>query len=166
MGPGSTGRHIAWTITCSALLLLFAPSASAQTVNISGLSDVTLPALRPSLEVRNAQSICAYSDALGNGYMISAQGSGSGGAFVLTATGGADLPFGVEWSDQPGDSTGTALSPGLALSFQSSGATDQTCSSGPAETASLIVTIASQDLYAASAGVSYSGTLSLTIAPQ
>ena len=153
------GTAMVLALACSSL-------AAAQTVNLSGLSDLTLANLDPLQDHARAQGICVYSDAPGNGYMIAASGSGSGGGFVLDGGGSNQLAYSVEWSDRPGATSGTALSPGLALAFQSSGATEETCATGGPVSASLILRLSRLDLSAARASVTYSGTLSLTISPQ
>lgn len=147
-------------------LLLAAPPLAAQSVNISGLSDVSFGALRPVTDARRAQSLCVFSDLPGRGYLVTATGSGAGGAFVLDGGGGAGLPFAVEWADQPSVDQGMPLNPGQPLGGQTSTATDATCGSGPARTASLVVVIARADLAAARSATNYSGTLTLVIAPQ
>lgn len=145
---------------------LAAPPLAAQSVNISGLSDVTFGALRPVADARRAQSLCVFSDLPGRGYIVTAAGSGVGGAFVLDGGGGQGLPFAVEWADQPSVDQGMPLNPGQPLGGQTSTATDATCGSGPALTASLVVVIAGVDLAVARSATNYSGTLTLTIAPQ
>lgn len=138
----------------------------AQSVNISGLSDVSLTGLRPLEDARRAQPICVFSDTPGRTYLVTAQGSGQGGSFVLDGNGTGDLPFSVEWSDSPAVTSGMPLSPGQPLGGQASSALDATCSTGPTRSASLIVVITRADLTSARSGVNYRGTLTLTVAPQ
>jgi hypothetical protein len=95
---------------------------------------------------------------------VQATGSGSGGAFTL-ASGSASLAYEVQWSQVSGQTSGTQLSPNVALTGQVSSATQPSCNSGPSTSASLIVILRSAQLSAAAAG-SYSGTLTLLVAPE
>jgi hypothetical protein len=78
------------------------------------------------------------------------------------------LPFDVQWSDTPAQTSGSQLLPNRPLTGQHSssggGAADD-CSSGPATTASLIIILRSSALGAASSGT-YTGTLNLLVAPE
>jgi hypothetical protein len=164
---GSAGYAVLAVRPLAALLAstLIATPLAAQEVSISGLSDVNFGALRPTSEARRAQSVCVFSNLPARGYMVMAQGSGSGGAYVLDAGSARELPFTVEWSDRPDVDSGIPLVPGQPLGGLASTATDATCGSGPARTASLVVVLRAADLAAARAAA-YSGTLTLTIAPQ
>jgi hypothetical protein len=164
---GSAGRaaQAAWPLTALLAAFLSVAPLAAQEVNISGLSDVNFGALRPTGEARRAQSVCVFSNLPARGYMVTAQGSGAGGAFVLDAGGAGELRYGVEWSDRPGVDSGMPLQPGQALGGQTSTATDATCSSGPVRSASLVIVLRAADLAGARAAA-FSGTLTLTIAPQ
>jgi hypothetical protein len=164
-GPSVRSGKAAWPLALFSASLLATTPLAAQEVNISGLSDVNFGALRPTAEARRAQSVCVFSNLPAHGYMVMAQGSGAGGAFVLDAAGAGELPFAVEWSDRPDIDSGMPLTPGQALGGQTSTATDATCGSGPARSASLVIVLRAADLAAARAAA-FSGTLTLTIAPQ
>jgi hypothetical protein len=164
-GPSRGAVQAAWPLAALCAVTMFASPLAAQEVNISGLSDVNFGTLRPVGEARRAQSLCVFSNLPTRGYMVAAQGSGAGGAFVLDAGSAGELPFSVEWSDQPGVESGTALTPGQPLGGQTSTATDATCGSGPARSASLVIVLRATDLASARAAA-FSGTLTLTIAPQ
>lgn len=130
-------------------------------VRLTGLSDVnfgTITALEFDASV--AQSVCLYSRT--GRYGISAVGSGSSGSFSLSG-GTTTLPYTVEWSQSAGGQSGTALQPNTALTGLLAAATHQTCQSGPAASASLIIRLRGADLSAARMG-SYSGTLTLIVA--
>ncbi len=144
----------------------FISELDAQSVNIYGLRDVTLNNIRTQLGVRDAQSLCVFSDIVGNGYSVTAQGSGNNGAFSLASSSSSELLYSIEWNDQPGQTSGAELSIGVPLGLQSTSANQSACASGTLQSASLILVISPSDLSAASSGVNYSGTLSLTIAPQ
>lgn len=133
-------------------------------VQISGLSDVAFGTVDPTIPASSAQNLCVWSNTSGRGYTITAAGSGPGSAFALS-DGTNSLPYAVEWSASAGQSSGSALAAGAPLSGLSSAATNPSCSSGPAASASLIVKMTAADLQAAVAS-SYTGTLTLVVAPQ
>lgn len=133
-------------------------------VQISGLSDVAFGTVDPTVAASNAQNVCVWSNTSGRGYTVTGTGSGTGSAFTLT-DGSNDLAYAVEWADSSGQASGTALTPAAALAGLSSAAVNPTCSAGPASSASLIVRMTATDLQAAVAG-SYTGTLTLVVAPQ
>jgi len=148
-------------------LIAFAPpsSSAAQSVRISGLSDVNLgPIVNLESDSRRSENVCVYSEGTGGAYGISASGSGPGSAFALTS-GSGTLPFEVEWSSSSGQSTGTPLTPGVLLTGQSSTAINESCAPGPPASASLTILFRAADLSQAREG-NYSGSLSLLIAPE
>ena len=134
-------------------------------VQLSGLTDVAFTNQDPSVAALNAQNMCVWSNTGTRGYNIDASGSGSAGAFML-ANGGLTVPYSVEWAATSGASSGTALTPGTALTGLTSTATNASCSSGPASTASLIVRISSANLQTMQAATSYTGSLTLVVAPE
>jgi spore coat protein U-like protein len=133
-------------------------------VQISGLSDIAFGTVDPAVAAASAEDVCVWSNTSGKGYTVTATGSGASNAFSLS-DGTNSLNYAVEWAGSAGQSTGTALVSGTALGGLSSTATNPTCSSGPAASASLIVKMAAADLQAAAAS-SYTGTLTLVVAPQ
>lgn len=146
-----------------------APAAAGDTVRISGLSDVAFGSISNfSGDSVQSQSLCLYSKSPpADHYRITAAGSGPGGAFLLSS-GSATLPFDVQWSDSAGQSSGSQLLPNQPLTGQQSSAgagSADDCSSGPGTTASLIIILRSASLSTAASG-SYSGTLSLLVAPE
>ena len=160
--------HGARTAALAALaaLAVGAP-CSAASVQITGLTDVAFTGLDPLVDATRAQNVCVFSNTLLHGYNVTARGSGAASAFTLSAGGSVPtLPYTVQWSQSSGSSAGTALAVGTPLTGQKSTATSTTCHSGPSTSASLIVILHTADLQAALAGVSYTGTLSLTIAPE
>ena len=150
----------------SLVLLVCGRAEAAATGQINKLSDVAFTALNPLVAATNSQSLCVYSSGTGKGYSITATGSGAGGAFQLSAGSGLLLSYGVQWSSSSGAASGTSMSAGVALTGQTSTATIAGCTLGAATTASLIVAIAPADLQSATTGVSYSGMLTLLLAPQ
>lgn len=134
-------------------------------VQISGLTDVSFANQDPTVPAADAQNVCVWSNGSTKGYNVTATGSGTGSAFTL-ANGALTVPYSVEWSGTAGQSSGTALTSGSALRGLTSTATDATCASGPSDTASLIVKIATPDLQSMQASTNYTGTLTLVVAPE
>lgn len=149
------------------LLSLVPTCANAATnVRITGLSNVAFGTIANfTSNLSSSQSICIYSNAKTpkDPYQVTARGSGSGGAFTL-ASGSNTLAYQVQWSDTSGQTTGTALTTGVALTNQTTNAAASGCTTGPITTASLIIILPSTEVQAAGAG-SYTGTLTLVIAP-
>lgn len=133
-------------------------------VQISGLTDVVFGTVDPTVAASRAEDVCVWSNSSGKGYTVSASGDGSSNAFTLS-DGTNTLPYSVEWAGSSGQSSGTALVSGTALGGLTSTATSPTCSAGPSATASLIVKMTAASLQAAAAS-SYTGTLTLVVAPQ
>ena len=134
-------------------------------VRISGLSDVTLANVDPAVDASDTQDVCVWSNTSTKGYNVTATGSGAANAFTLAA-GASTVPYSVEWSGTSGQTSGTGLTTGGALTGLTSTATNATCSSGPLASASLIVKIASADLQSMQAATNYTGTLTLVVAPE
>jgi hypothetical protein len=109
--------------------------------------------------------VCVYSNTSTKGYNVTATGSGSASAFTLS-NGAATVPYSVEWAGSSGQSSGTGLTSGTALTGLSSTATNPTCSAGPTSTASLVVKITSTNLQGMQAATTYTGTLTLVVAPE
>jgi hypothetical protein len=96
---------------------------------------------------------------------VTATGSGASGAFTL-ANGATTVAYSVEWSGSSGAASGSALAAGTALTGLATTATNPTCSAGPASSASLIVNLSATDLQSMQAATSYTGTLTLVVAPE
>ena len=153
---------VAWV----ALTVLAAPaSAVSNNVRITGLTDVAFGSISSfsTDSVRN-EDICVYSNTSLSNYQITATGSGVGQSFALLS-GSNNLTYEVQWNASPGQTSGTSLTAGVPLTTQHSNATQQTCNSGPTSSASLIVIIRASAVASAKAG-SYTGTLSLLVAPE
>ncbi len=151
------------------LAFLAAPVTAGDQVRVSALSDVAFGTISSftSDSVRS-QSLCLYAKSSPNNYYrITGSGSGAGGAFLLSS-GTGTLPYDVQWADSPGQTTGAQLVANQPLTTQHSsvGSGDPgDCSKGPATSASLIIVVRSAALAAASSGT-YSGTLTLLVAPE
>lgn len=133
---------------------------------ITGLSDISFTNVDPTATATNAQNLCVWSNTSTKGYNITATGSGTAGAFTLGSGTLPAVPYSVQWSQSSGQSSGTALTRGTALSGLVSTATRPTCNSGPASTASLVVSIADTALQNMTSSTNYTGTLTLVVAPE
>lgn len=134
-------------------------------VQLSGLSDVAFLNQDPTTVASNAQNVCVWSNTATKGYNITASGSGASGAFTL-ANASLTVPFTVEWAGSAGQSSGTALVTGAALTGLTSTSTNPTCSAGASSSASLVVKIAAPDLQSMQGATTYTGTLTLVVAPE
>lgn len=144
-------------------LFLASPAlAASNNVRITNISDIAFGSLANlSADAVQSESLCVYANTATSGYNVRAIGSGAGGAFALSS-GSDTLPFDVQWSATAGQSSGVQLTPAVPLSGQISSATQQTCNSGPATSASLVVILRTAALSSAAAG-SYNGSLTLVI---
>lgn len=155
---GTLGATSSGSVTINATI--------ASRVQISGLSDVTFNAVDPSIAASSAQNVCVWSNTSTRGYQITASGNGTGSAFTLASGVLPVVPYSVEWAGSSGQASGSALSSGTPLTGLTSTATNPTCASGATSSASLIVKMASADLQTMQAGPTYTGTLTLLVAPQ
>ena len=135
-------------------------------VRISGLTDVTFSNVDPSVAAIDAQSVCVWSNTSTRGYSITATGSGAASAFTLSSGALPVVPYTVAWAPTSGQTTGTGLTAGAALTGQTSTAINADCSAGPSASASLVVSVGSSTLQSMTAGVTYNGTLTLVVAPE
>jgi hypothetical protein len=153
---------------CGGLALLVAASpahSASNKVRITNLSDLAFGTVANlGVDAVRNESVCLYSDTSSNGYNVTALGTGPGGAFQLSS-GSAAMAYEVQWSSASGQSSGTQLNPNVPLTGQVSAATHQTCSNGPATTASLVILLRSAALSSATAGT-YNGTLTLLVGPE
>ena len=138
---------------------------TALRARLTALSDVTLTAVDPGVNLNNAQNVCAWTNS-GTGYTITATGSGAANAFLISPTGGAapsTVPYAVQWNQTSGQTSGTALTTGTASSTFTNNATNTTCGGGTS--ASLVLNLLSTDLLTMTAGTAYTGTLTLLMTP-
>lgn len=134
-------------------------------VQLSGLTDVSFANQDPATAAANAQNVCVWSNTSTKGYNVTASGSGTASALTL-ANGALTVPYTVEWAQTSGQVSGTPLATGAALTGQKSTATNALCASGPSSTASLIVKMSTASLQSMQAATTYSGTLTLVVAPE
>jgi hypothetical protein len=148
-----------------ALVLVAQPALAQDKARITALTDLAFGTITNlASDAVRTENICVYSSSALNNYRVTGTGSGSGNAFSLTS-GSNSLSYEVQWSQLSGQSSGTQLTAGTALTGQHSTASQQSCNAGPATSASLIVILRAAALQSALSG-SYSGTLSLVIAPE
>ena len=152
LGATSTGNI---TITASV------PSRA----RITGLTDVSFLNQDPGTAASDAQDVCVWSNTATKGYTVTATGDGGANAFTLT-NGSGTVAYSVEWNASSGQTSGTALTTGVASAGLVSTATHQTCTSGPSSSASLIVGIDTTELGTMDAGSNYTGVLTLVVTPQ
>lgn len=134
-------------------------------VQLTGLTDVNFANQDPASNASNSQNLCVWSNTSTKGYNVTASGSGAANAFTL-ANGALTVPYSVEWAGSSNQSSGSALTSGTALTGLTSTATNATCSSGSTSSASLIVRISSANLQNMQAATTYTGTLTLVVAPE
>ena len=148
-----------------ALLVLLAPAAAqAQQVRVNKLVNVAFGTIANfTTDQTIAQNICVFTTPLGTRYEVAATGNGTGGAFTL-ASGANTLAYEVQWAATSGQTTGTTLNPGVALTFQTTAATITGCTSGPTTSASLITILRTAAIGSARSG-SYTGVLTLLLRP-
>jgi hypothetical protein len=136
--------------------------AASNKVRITNLVDVSFGTVANlGADAIQSQSVCVYADTNTNGYNITGIGTGTGGSFQLSS-GAASMSFDVLWNSSAGQTSGTQLAPNVPLNGQVSAATHQTCSIGPASSASLVVVVRAAALSSAAAG-SYNGSLTLLV---
>lgn len=135
-------------------------------VRISGLQDINFANVDPASAATRAQDVCVWSNTSTRGYNILATGSGAGSAFTLSSGTLPPVSYTVQWEDSAGQASGSALTAGTALTGLTSVATSTNCSGGPSASASLVVAIGSADLETMIANTSYTGTLTLVVAPE
>ncbi|HJQ57418.1 MAG TPA: hypothetical protein VJ890_10950 [Vineibacter sp.] len=166
--PAALVNHV-WrgrTGLAAALCIGFcAGTAHGQQARITKLTDVAFGTISNlGIDASRSQNVCAYSSASLKGYSVRATGSGTSGAFSLV-NGARQVAYEVQWSGTSGQTSGTALSSGVTLGGFVSTASSSNCSTAPLTTASLIVLLRAATLSTATAGT-YSGTLTLIIAPE
>ena len=164
--PACSVRRALVGVTLGLGLLHCGPAAAASNkVRLTNLTDVTFGTIANfGSDAVQSQSVCLFADTNTNRYNVSASGSGPGGDFQLSS-GPDSLAYEVQWSSSAGQGAGAQLTPSVPLTGQSSTAVQQTCNSGPATTASLILIVRSTALSSATAG-SYTGTLTLVVGPE
>lgn len=137
----------------------------ANRTQITGLRDLSLISVDPGTPASRSESLCIWSNTPTRAYSVTASGSGPADSFAV-ANGAATTPYSVAWANSGDQSSGTLLTSGIAYAGQNTSAEQPACISGPASTASLILSFASADLQAMQPEVSYTGSLNLLVTPQ
>lgn len=167
---GAFERPAIRAVVLAGLIPLFVLGASPATaasnkVRITNLSDVAFGSIANlGADAVRSENLCLFADTNTNGYNVTATGTGPGGAFQLSS-GSGSMAYEVQWSSSSGQSSGAQLTPNVPLTGQISAATHQTCNTGPANSASLVVVVRSSALSSATAGT-YNGTLTLVVGPE
>ena len=158
---GTAGATSTGTVTINASV--------AARVNLTNLSDVTFvdadlgPIVNTGNQAKKAQNVCVWSNNADKSYYVTATGSGTAGAFTLANSTNPVVPYQVYWSATSGQTTGTQLVAGTKSAKLVSTATAAACGGGT--TASLIVGIQGTDAGSMLAATTYTGTLTLLVAP-
>jgi hypothetical protein len=141
-------------------------ASAADKVRISALSDLSFGIITNfAADSVRSESLCLYAKSPPlDQYQITASGSGPGGSFELSS-GSDNLSYEVQWSAIAGQSAGVPLVANQPLTAQQNSASVDDCSKGAATTASLVVLVRSAAVSAASSGT-YTGTLTLLVAPE
>lgn len=151
-----------WIVACCASLACVAAligAANAATIIVNQLDDVPMGTWSGLGDMVQTMSHCSGPSS--SRYRVTATGSGTGGAFTLSS-GTSTLAYKVEYAGRTGGFT--QLSPGIALTGLN-GDTQAQCVGLSRQSERVRITILAATLAAAPAG-SYSGTLTLTVAPE
>ena len=135
-------------------------------VQISSLRDVNFDIVDPTVLATDTQNICVFSNTPTRGYNITATGDGAASAFTLSNAAAATIAYSVEFADTTDQTTGDVLAPGTPLTGQTTTAISIACAAVPLATASLIVSITPIEQQKMVGGQSYTGTLTLLVAPE
>ncbi len=128
-------------------------------IKISNLDDINLGTWSGSGDMTGNDENCVWSTT--RGYNLTATGSGAADAFTIADAENNTIAYAVAWDDV--DTADQAVTSGVNLAGQATDALTTNCLGG--DTANVTVTIAEADAAAAKAG-SYSGTLTLVVAPE
>lgn len=156
-------RGTAFLALLAAATLSVPAFSQSNNVRITELSDVNFGLVSGPTDRRLSQNICVFAHTAADRYAVVASGSGASGSFELNS--GLDtLPYEVQWSDSPNQTSGTTLVSGTTSQTFTSTAQHQLCKNGPVATASMTVLLRATEIDRATAG-SYAGTLQIMIVP-
>lgn len=135
-------------------------------VKISDLDDITLGTLSNiTSNVKGDTQACIYSNSAAGGYRVTVTGSGTGNAFTVADGSGNDIAYTAYWKDDITAGDGTQLTSGSQLSGQLNADTTSITCANTGKNAKFTVEFGQGALAAAPQG-SYTGTATITIAPQ
>ena len=129
-------------------------------VRISNLTDIPLGSFLGD-DLVGSSPACVYRSGTGL-YGITAEGDGTGDAFILSETGGAEIPYVVTYDDGTG---AESLTTGTPLTGRSNGDKGSDTCTTTGNNGTIEVTVASGDM-AGKTAAAYTGTLTLTVAPE
>jgi hypothetical protein len=158
---GTAGTTSTGTSTISASI--------AARVDISSLSDITFadadlaPVINTSNQATKAANVCIWSNNADKSYYITATGSGASNAFSMANSTNPVIPYEVYWNASSGQTTGSQLTTGAKSAKLTSTASAPDCGSGVSAT--MVVGIMGSDANTMLASTTYSGTLTLLVAP-
>ncbi len=158
---GTAGTTSTGTVTINASI--------SPRVDISSLSDITFAdadlgsVVNTSNQSTKTANVCVWSNNADKSYYITASGSGTSGAFSLANSTNPVIPYEVYWNATTGQTTGTQLTTGTKSAKLTSTATSPSCGSGTSAT--LVVGIMGTDANSMLASTTYTGTLTLLVAP-
>lgn len=128
-------------------------------MKISGLNDIALT-VQGDGSATGSSTACIYRNGTGS-YSVTATGSGAASTFSLTDGASGVMPYSVTFSD--GTNTPTLTSNTAATNLSGANTLSATCNGGT--NATVAVTVSALEFSSAPAG-SYTGTLTLVIAPE
>ncbi len=132
-------------------------------IQVTQIDDIALGTFDGNNDISRADTLCVYQ---GNGgqYAVTLTGSGSGGAFELTAAGSSVVPYSVSWNDGNGAQT---ANPGVSLpGMANSRSGDPQCNGGASNNATVTVDVLANDISAATATGVHSGILTIMVEMQ
>ena len=140
-----------------AFSLFLNPTISSAQVRVFNVDDLSLGTWAGSGDLQTSDSLCIY-NAGSTDYQITVDGSGGGGAYVLS-NGGETLAYQVEFRGGGGWVT---LAPGIAQSFTGADSASDECNG--LTVATIRITVSESNLLAAHQG-NYSGNISILVSP-
>lgn len=146
----------AWLILSA--LTLFPTSSVHADVRISNMDNIGLGSWGGSGAVQSDDDVCIFNDG-GPNYLVTASGSGGGGAFQLVS-GGNNISYQMQFRGSSGGFT--TLTANSSQGFSSANQVSDTC--GGSTNATIRISVPESNLLAAAKG-SYSGILSIQIDP-
>jgi hypothetical protein len=158
---GPVGTTSSGSVTISA-------SISAH-VDITSLSDVTFadadlaPVVNTSNQATKTANVCIWSNNADRSYYVTASGSGAANAFSMANGANPAVPYEVYWNASSGQTTGAQLTAGAKSAKLTSTGSTPTCGGGVSAT--LVVGIMGSDANTMVASATYTGALTLLVAP-
>lgn len=128
-------------------------------VRITGLADLDLGTWDGANPMAGSDAVCVYSTT--RAYTLTAMGSGAGNAFTLT-DGTNTVAYSVNWQSEGG--ANNALTTGTTVPNLGANHNSVTCNGHASDNATVTVSVSVAALSAIPAGT-YTGTLTLTVAP-